>query len=133
MLMGAVANMRPHLFRGLIAKVPAVDALDPNHGFGDPSDEETFQYLLSYSPYDNVVAQDYPNILATAGLLDSRVPYWQPAKWVAKLRALKTDRKLVLLRTSMETGHSGSPTRQDQWRDLAFQYAFLLDLAGIKE
>ncbi len=132
MLMGAVANMRPDLFRGLIAEVPAVDALDPRHGFGDPGDEETYRYILSYSPYENVEAQAYPNILATAGLLDSRVPYWQPAKWVAKLRALKTDRNLVLLRTSMETGHSGPPTARDRWREVAFQYAFLLHLAGIQ-
>lgn len=132
MLMGAVANMRPELFRGLIAEVPAVDALDPRHGFGDPGDEESFRYILSYSPYDNVEAQRYPHLLATTGLLDSRVPYWQVAKWVAKLRALKTDRNLVLLRTSMETGHESTPTRQDRWREVAFEYAFVLTLAGIQ-
>ena len=145
--MGVVANMRPDLFKGLVANVPMVDlfwaggeeddarfAVAQDAGdFGNPGKEEHYQYILSYSPYDNVEAKDYPNMLVTTGLHDARVPYWQPAKWIARLRALKTDLNLLILQTNMEAGHGGSAGRYQQWRDIAFQYAFLLDLVGIKE
>jgi len=143
-LMGAVANMRPDLFRGIIADVPLVDMLTPRRDesdtrfsvdldFGDPNIAKHYDYMLSYAPYDNVAAQDYPNMLVTTGLYDSKVPYWGPAKWVAKMRALKTDNNLLILKTDMEGGHSSGPKRYQQWRDTAFRHAFLLDLVGIKE
>jgi len=143
-LMGAVANMQPDLFKGIIADVPGVDMLTPlgdkndtrfeiDLDFGDPNKEEHYNYMLSYLPYDNVLAKDYPNMLVTTGLYDDNVPYWGPAKWVAKLRALKTDNNLLILRTDMEGGHSYEPKRYQRWRDTAFGYAFLLDLVGIKK
>ena len=141
-LMGAVANMRPDLFKGIIADVPGVDMLTPwgdksdthfeiDLDFGDPNIEEHYYYMLSYSPYDNVVAKDYPNMLVTTALKDTNVPYWGPTKWVAKLRALKTDNNLLILRTDMEGGHGGETKRYQKWRDTAFRIAFLLDLVGI--
>jgi oligopeptidase B len=145
LLMGAVTNMRPDLFQGVVAEVPFVDVittmLDPSiplttgeyDEWGDPNEEEFYYYMLSYSPYDNVEAKDYPNILATGGLHDSQVQYWEPAKWVAKLRALKTDQNRLLLKTNMEAGHGGSSGRFRRHRETAFSYAFLLDLAGITE
>jgi len=143
-LMGAVANMRPDLFKGIIADVPSVDMLTPwkdksdihfdiDLDFGDPNIEEHYNYMLSYSPYDNVVAQDYPNMLVTTALKDVNVPYWGPAKWVAKLRALKTDNNLLILRIDMEAGHGGETKRYQKWRDTAFRFAFLLALVGMKE
>jgi oligopeptidase B len=101
--------------------------------WGDPNEEEYYWYMLSYSPYDNVEPQDYPNMLVTTGLHDSQVQYFEPAKWVAKLRALKTDDNVLILKTNMEAGHGGASGRYRRWRDAAFQYAFLLDLAGIAE
>jgi oligopeptidase B len=145
LLMGAVANMRPELFKGIVAEVPFVDVittmLDPTiplttgefDEWGDPSRKEFYDYMLSYSPYDNVEAKKYPNLLATAGLHDPQVQYWEPAKWVAKLRDLKTDDNRVLLKTNMEAGHGGSSGRFRRHRETAFSYVFLLDLAGIKE
>jgi oligopeptidase B len=142
LLMGAVANMRPDLFDGIVAHVPWVDVvttmMDPDiplttaeyDEWGDPADEEYFEYMLSYSPVDNVVAQDYPNMLVTTGLHDSQVQYWEAAKWVAKLRALKTDDNLLLLRCYMDAGHSGGSGRYRRYRETAFDYAFLLRLAG---
>jgi oligopeptidase B len=145
LLMGAVANMRPDLFKGIVAEVPFVDVittmLDPSiplttgeyDEWGDPNQKDVYQYMLSYSPYDNVEAKQYPNLLATGGLHDSQVQYWEPAKWVAKLRDLKTDNNRVLLKTNMEAGHGGSSGRFRRHRETAFSYAFILDLAGIKE
>jgi oligopeptidase B len=145
LLMGAVANMRPELFKGIVAEVPFVDVittmLDPTiplttgefDEWGDPSRKEFYDYMLSYSPYDNVEAKKYPNLLATGGLHDPQVQYWEPAKWVAKLRDLKTDDNRVLLKTNMEAGHGGSSGRFRRHRETAFSYVFLLDLAGIKE
>ncbi|NIR42665.1 MAG: S9 family peptidase [Gemmatimonadetes bacterium] len=145
LLMGAVANMRPDLFEGIVARVPWVDVvttmLDESiplttseyDEWGDPNEEEYYHYMLSYSPYDNVTAQDYPNLLVTTGLHDSQVQYFEPAKWVAKLRALKTDDNLLILKTDMESGHGGASGRYKSWRETAFQYAFLLDLAGTTE
>jgi oligopeptidase B len=134
-LMGVVANIRPDLFRGIIADVPGVGILDgdPDMEFGDPGNEEHYRYMLSYSPYDNVTAKHYPSMLVTTALNDTSVPYWSPAKWVAKLRELKTDSNLLILKTDMEGGHSAEPRRYKEWRNTAFCYAFLLDLAGIRE
>ena len=145
LLMGAVANMRPDLFKGIVAEVPFVDVvttmLDPTiplttgeyDEWGDPNIKEFYDYMLSYSPYDNIEAKSYPNLLATGGLHDSQVQYWEPAKWVAKLRAMKTDNNHVLLKTNMEAGHGGSTGRFRRHHETAFAYAFLLDSAGIRE
>ena len=145
LLMGAISNMRPDLFRGIVAEVPFVDvvttmldsAIPLTTGeydeWGDPNQKDFYDYLLSYSPYDNVAKQDYPAILVTAGLHDSQVQYWEPAKWVAKLRELKTDKNRVLLKTNMEAGHGGASGRFRRHRETAFSYVFLLDLAGIKQ
>ncbi len=139
LLVGAVANMRPDLFEGIVAQVPWVDVVE---GFmsdsmpserGDPTEEADYRYVLSFSPYQNVEAGDYPNILVTAALRDTQVPYWAPAKWVAKLRALKTDDNLLLLETNLGAGgHAGRSGRQERWREVAFLYSFILDLMGIE-
>jgi oligopeptidase B len=140
LLMGAITNMRPDLWRGVVARVPFVDVvttmLDPSiplttfewDEWGDPREEEYYEYMLSYSPYDQVEAKDYPNLLVTTGLHDSQVQYWEPAKWVAKLRALKTDDNVLLLRTNMEAGHGGGSGRDRRYEETAFNYAFLLNL-----
>ncbi len=145
LLMGAVANMRPALFKGVVAEVPFVDVvttmLDPSiplttgeyDEWGDPNQKEYFDYILSYSPYDNVAAKAYPHLLITGGLHDSQVQYWEPAKWVAKLRELKTDNNRLLLKTNMDAGHGGATGRFRRHLETAFSYVFLLDLAGIKE
>jgi oligopeptidase B len=145
LLMGAVTNMRPDLFEGVVALVPWVDVvttmLDESiplttseyDEWGDPNEEEYYRYMLSYSPYDNVEAKGYPNMLVTTGLHDSQVQYFEPAKWVAKLRALKTDGNRLLLKTNMEAGHGGASGRYKHYEELAFRYAFLLDLLGIRE
>jgi len=145
LLMGAVVNMRPELFRGVIAAVPWVDVvttmLDASiplttseyDEWGNPNEEQYYRYMLSYSPYDQVKAKAYPNMLVTTGLHDSQVQYFEPAKWVAKLRAMKTDRNRLLLKTNMEAGHGGASGRYRRYRDIAFQYAFMLDLVGIKK
>jgi oligopeptidase B len=134
LLMGVLANMRPDLFRGIVAQVPWVDVLAEGHGdLGDPNDEEYYWYMHSYSPYENVKAHDYPNMLVTAGFYDNQVPYSQPARWVAKLRAHKTNGNLLLLKTNMEGAHGGPTGRSERWKELAFMYAFLLDLAGIEK
>jgi oligopeptidase B len=98
--------------------------------WGDPRDRAFYEYMRSYSPYDNVRAQDYPALLVTAGLMDPRVGYWEPAKWVARLRAMKTDERPLLLKTHLGAGHSGPSGRYDALRDLAFEYAFLLTQLG---
>jgi oligopeptidase B len=145
LLVGAVMNMRPELFAGIVAQVPFVDALttmlDPSiplttgeyDEWGNPNEKAYYDYILSYSPYDNVEATSYPNLLVVTSLHDSQVQYWEPAKWVAKLRAAKTDDNVLLLRTYMEAGHGGVSGRYRQYRETAFEYAFLLDLAGIRE
>jgi len=143
LLMGAVANLRPDLFRGIVAAVPFVDVvttmLDPSiplttseyDEWGDPNRSDFYDYMLSYSPYDNVRAKNYPALLVTTGLHDSQVQYFEPAKWVARLRALKTDNNVLLLRTNMEAGHGGASGRFRRLKEVAFEYAFLLELAGI--
>jgi len=145
LLMGAVVNMRPDLYKGVIAAVPFVDVittmLDESiplttgefDEWGNPKNLESYMYMLEYSPYDQVKAQAYPNMLVTTGFHDSQVQYWEPAKWVAKLREMKTDNNTLLLRTNMETGHGGTTGRFKVYRETAQEYAFLLDLAGIKE
>jgi oligopeptidase B len=144
LLMGAVANLRPDLFRAIVAEVPFVDCLttildetlpltiteweewvDPVH------DADVYALMKSYSPYDNVAAQPYPALLVTGGLNDPRVQYWEPAKWVAKLRVTKTDDQLLVLKMEMGAGHSGPSGRYDAWRDEAFVLAFLLDQLGV--
>jgi oligopeptidase B len=143
MLMGAVVNARPELFRAVVAEVPFVDCLttilDTSlpltviewDEWGNPNDPEYYAYMKSYSPYDNVEPKEYPAMLVTAGLNDPRVSYWEPAKWVAKLRATKTDDNALLLKTEMGAGHMGPSGRYEVWRDEAFVYAFLLDELGI--
>ncbi|HAN78380.1 MAG TPA: oligopeptidase B [Bacteroidales bacterium] len=145
LLIGAVINMEPTLFKGVIAAVPFVDVvttmLDETiplttgefDEWGNPKVKAYYDYMLSYSPYDNVEAKNYCNILVTTGLHDSQVQYWEPAKWVAKLRELKTDSNLLLLRTNMETGHGGASGRFKRFKETATDYAFLFHLAGIKE
>jgi oligopeptidase B len=145
LLMGAIINMRPDLFKGVVTRVPFVDVvttmLDESiplttseyDEWGDPNDKEYYEYMLSYSPYDNLEAKDYPHLLVTTGLHDSQVQYWEPAKWVAKLRAIKTDDNLLMLKTDMGAGHSGASGRYKRYRETAFQYAFLLDLIGHQE
>jgi oligopeptidase B len=143
LLMGAVINMRPDLFKVVVANVPFVDVvttiLDTSlplsamewEEWGNPNDKIYYDYMKSYSPYDNVTAQDYPDILITAGLNDSRVKYWEPAKWTAKLRELKTDNHLLLLKTNMDAGHGGPSGRYESLRELAFEDAFILHRLGL--
>jgi oligopeptidase B len=145
LLMGAVVNMRPDLFNTIVAHVPFVDVINTMldtslplttqeyEEWGDPNVEEYYKYILSYSPYDNVTSQNYPNILATGGLNDSQVGFHEPAKWVAKLRELKSDNNIVLLYTNMDSGHGGATGRYDRIKETAFEYAFVLDRLGIKE
>jgi oligopeptidase B len=139
LLMGAIANISPHDYRGIVAQVPFVDVvttmLDDSiplttneyDEWGDPADGALYDYMLSYSPYDNVRAQAYPAMLVTTGLWDSQVQYYEPAKWVAKLRSLKTDRNPLLLHTDMEAGHGGKSGRFQRYRETAMEYAFILD------
>jgi oligopeptidase B len=143
LLMGAVLNMRPDLFAGAVAQVPFVDVmttmLDDTiplttgeyDEWGNPNERAAFDDIIDYSPYDNVEAKDYPSLLVLAGLHDSQVQYWEPAKWVAKLRALKTDTKPLLLKTNMDAGHGGVSGRYRRYRETALQYAFLLAQAGL--
>lgn len=141
LLMGAVVNKAPDLWAGIIAAVPFVDVvttmLDESiplttgeyDEWGNPNVEEYYYYIKSYSPYDNVTEQDYPPMLVTTGLHDSQVQYWEPAKWVAKLREKKTDDNPLLLYTNLATGHSGAAGRFERHRESARNFTFLLDLA----
>ena len=145
MLMGGILNMAPQLYNGVIAAVPFVDVvttmLDDSiplttgeyDEWGNPNNKEYYDYMKSYSPYDNVAAQDYPNILVTTGFHDSQVQYWEPAKWVAKLRELKTDNNKLLFHTNMDAGHGGASGRFEALKEVAEDYAFILDLEGIKQ
>jgi oligopeptidase B len=145
LLMGAVTNLRPDLWKGVIAGVPYVDVintmLDPDiplttseyDEWGNPNIKEYYDYMMSYSPYDNVEPKDYPALLVTTGLHDSQVQYWEPAKWVAKLRALKTDKNPLLLQVNMSGGHGGASGRFERHRLTALEFAFMLDLLGIKD
>ena len=143
LLMGAVVNMRPDLWHGVVAAVPFVDVvttmLDESiplttgefDEWGNPKNKASYDYMKSYSPYDNVEKKAYPNMLVTTGLHDSQVQYFEPAKWVAKLREMKTDNNLLLMETNMEAGHGGASGRFKAIKDVALQYAFLLHLEGI--
>ena len=145
LLMGAVANMAPELYNGIISQVPFVDVvttmLDDSiplttgeyDEWGNPNVKKYYDYMLSYSPYDNVKSQDYPNLYVSTGLHDSQVQYWEPAKWVAKLRLLKTNDKKLFLDTNMEAGHGGASGRFEALKELAKEFTFLLDLEGIKQ
>lgn len=145
LLMGAIVNMNAELFHGIIAAVPFVDVvttmLDDSiplttgeyDEWGNPNNKDSYEYMLSYSPYDNVTKKDYPNMLVTTGLHDSQVQYFEPAKWVAKLRDYKTDSNILLLHTNMDTGHGGASGRFDALKEIAMDYAFLFDLEGIKK
>lgn len=144
LLMGAIANMAPELYNGIIAQVPFVDVvttmLDDTiplttgeyDEWGNPNQKKYYDYMLSYSPYDNVKPQDYPNLYVSTGLHDSQVQYWEPAKWVARLRDMKTDSKLLYLDTNMETGHGGASGRFEALKELAREFSFLLDLERIE-
>ena len=144
LLMGAVLNLRPELFGAVVAEVPFVDVvttmLDESvpltviewEEWGNPNEPRFYETMKAYSPYDNVEAKEYPPLLVTAGLNDSRVAYWEPAKWVAKLRATKTDANPLLLRTRMGAGHAGPSGRYERWREEAFVFAFLLDALGVE-
>ena len=143
--MGAVTNMRPDLFKVVVAKVPFVDVVDTMldasipltviewEEWGNPNVKDDYVYIKSYSPYDNVHRTDYPNMLVTTGLNDPRVAYWEPAKWVAKIRALKSDDNFLILKTNMGAGHGGKSGRYERFRELAFEYAFVFDQLGITE
>jgi oligopeptidase B len=143
LLMGAIINMAPELYHGVLAAVPFVDVvttmLDDSiplttgeyDEWGNPNQFEYYNYMKSYSPYDNVEAKAYPHMLVTTGLHDSQVQYWEPAKWVAKLRDLKTDSNKLLLHTDMTSGHGGASGRFESLKEVALEYAFLLDLEGI--
>lgn len=145
LLMGAIVNMAPELYNGILASVPFVDVLTTMlddtiplttgeyDEWGNPNILEYYNYIKSYSPYDNVEAKQYPNMLVTTGLHDSQVQYYEPAKWVAKLRALKTDSNLLLMHTNMDAGHGGASGRFEALKEVAMDYAFLLDLEGIKK
>ena len=142
LLMGAVVNMRPELWKGAVAAVPFVDVvttmLDESiplttfeyDEWGNPNDKTYYEYMKSYSPYDNVEGKEYPALLVTTGLHDSQVQYWEPAKWVAKMRELRTDNEPLLLHTNMDAGHGGQSGRFRRFKETALEYAFLLDLAG---
>ena len=145
LLMGAITNMRPDLWHGIIAAVPYVDVITTMSDasiplttgeyleWGNPANKEEYFYMKSYSPYDNVEKKAYPNILVTTGLHDSQVQYFEPSKWVAKLRELKTDKNIILLHTNMDAGHGGASGRFDYLKDVALQYAFLFALEGINK
>jgi oligopeptidase B len=145
LLMGAVVNMNPELYNGVLAAVPFVDILSTMWDesiplttgefdeWGNPKNLDSYNYMMSYSPYDNVSAQSYPHMLVTTGLFDSQVQYWEPAKWVAKLRDIKTDNNLLLMDTDMEAGHGGASGRFKRYKTTALEYSFLMDLEGMKE
>jgi oligopeptidase B len=144
LLIGAVINMAPFLYNGVIAQVPFVDVvttmLDETiplttgeyDEWGNPNTKKYYDYMLSYSPYDNVKAQEYPAMYVSTGLHDSQVQYWEPAKWVAKLRVLKTDSNPLYLDTNMDAGHGGASGRFESLKEIAKEFSFLLDLEGIK-
>lgn len=145
LLMGAIINLQPNLYRGVVAAVPFVDVvttmLDETiplttgefEEWGNPKNKDSYEYMLSYSPYDNVEAKNYPNLLVTTGLHDSQVQYFEPAKWVAKLRTMKTNNNLLLMHTNMEAGHGGASGRFASLKEVAMEYAFIIDLAGIDD
>ena len=142
LLMGVVINEAPECFHGVIAAVPFVDVvttmLDDSiplttgefAEWGNPNEQDAYRYMLSYSPYDQVKEQDYPHLMVTTGLHDSQVQYWEPAKWVARLRDRRTNHGRLILRTDMDAGHGGASGRYRQYREVSEEFAFLLDLAS---
>ena len=144
LLMGAVVNMAPELYHGVVAAVPFVDVvttmLDDTiplttgeyNEWGNPANKEAYEYMLSYSPYDQVSAQDYPNMMVTTGLHDSQVQYFEPAKWVAKLRDKRTDNNKLIMHTNMDAGHGGASGRYRAYKETAQEFAFLAGLAGLE-
>ena len=144
LLMGAIVNLAPELFKGVVAAVPFVDVINTMldgtipltsnewDEWGDPRIKGEYDYMMTYSPYDNVKAKDYPNMLVTTGYFDSQVQYWEPQKWVAKLRDMKTDDKILLMHVNMEAGHGGKSGRFRRYREVELEYAFMFDLVGIK-
>lgn len=145
LLMGAIINIEPELWNGVIAAVPFVDVvstmLDESiplttgefDEWGNPKNKEYYDYIKSYSPYDNIERKDYPNLLITTGYWDSQVQYWEPAKWIAKLREYKTDDNRLIMNCNMEVGHGGASGRFQRYKEVALEYAFLLDLEDIKK
>ena len=146
LLMGAVVNQAPHLYKAAIAQVPFVDVMNTMIDdklplttgewieWGNPRDDKkAWDYMFSYSPYNNVKAQKYPNMLIEVSLNDSQVPYWEGAKWAAKLREMKTDNNVILLKTNMGAGHGGSSGRYDRLKEVAFDFAYALTQVGINE
>jgi oligopeptidase B len=144
LLMGAISNMRPDLYKVIVADVPFVDVITTMMDssiplttyeydeWGNPNEKKYYDYMLSYSPYDQVKKQAYPNMLVTSGLHDSQVQYWEPAKWVAKLRTMKTDDNVLLFKTNMEAGHGGASGRFASLKEVAFEYNFLFYVLHIK-
>ena len=140
--MGAITNMAPEVYKGIIADVPFVDAITTMEDetiplttfewleWGNPKIKEQYTYMMSYSPYDNVEAKNYPNLLVTTGLNDSQVQYFEPAKWVAKLRHTKTDNNLLLFKINMDAGHGGKSGRYEYYHEVAYMYAFMLHCLG---
>ena len=145
LLMGVILNDAPEIYNGVISAVPFVDVMttmldetiplttSEYDEWGNPNDKDYYSYMKSYSPYDNVKAQDYPNLLVTSGFHDSQVQYWEPAKWVARLRELKTNKKQLYLNTDMEAGHGGASGRFDALKETAKKYSFLLELENHKK
>jgi oligopeptidase B len=145
LLMGAITNMRPDLYRAIVSHVPFVDVmntmLDPTlpltvpeyEEWGDPNEKNAFEYMLSYSPYDNLKPGQYPAILVKTSLFDSQVMYWEPAKYVAKLRTLKQDERVLVLHTNLTAGHGGASGRYDYLKEIALDYAFLLRELSVSE
>jgi oligopeptidase B len=143
LLMGAVTNMRPDLFKAVVAQVPFVDVMNTMLDaslplttgeyleWGNPNEERSYKYMRSYSPYDNIRKKAYPAMLVETSLNDSQVGYWEAAKYVAKLRSVKTDANPLLLKTIMEAGHGGASGRYDALKEVAFTYSFVLDQAGL--
>jgi oligopeptidase B len=141
--MGAMVNIAPDRYRGIVAAVPFVDVVttmlddtipltsNEYDEWGNPKDKACYDYMLSYSPYDNVVRQAYPALLVTTGLWDSQVQYYEPAKWVAKLRVYNSGDAPILLRTNMDAGHGGKSGRFRRYEEVALSWAFMLDLAGV--
>ncbi len=144
LLMGAITNMRPDLYKVIVADVPFVDVITTMMDssiplttyeydeWGNPNEKKYYDYMLSYSPYDQVKKQAYPNLLVTSGLHDSQVQYWEPAKWVAKLRTLKTDNNVLLFKTNMEAGHGGASGRFSALKEVAFEYNFIFYVLNVK-
>jgi len=144
LLMGAVLNLAPEVYKGVLVSVPFVDVVNTMldetipltsnewDEWGDPREKNEFDYMMTYSPYDNVEVKDYPNMLVTTGYFDSQVQYWEPQKWVAKLRDMKTDYNLLVFHINMEAGHGGKSGRFRRYREVALEYAFMFDIAGIK-